>query len=81
MSILLGNGDGTFQPSDLRGGLGPWAIVAGDFTGDGRLDLAVTSYDPLTYAGLVSVSWATVTAPSSPPWSTRRVVPKRSRGG
>ena len=47
MSVLLGNGDGTFQPQvDLRSrGRNPTAIVAGDFTGDGRLDLAVANAD------------------------------------
>ncbi len=42
--VLLGNGDGTFQlgvQQPLRLGYTPTAIVAGDFTGDGRLDLAV----------------------------------------
>ena len=44
VSILLGNGDGTFQPS-MDFPVGPTAlrIRAGDFTGDGRLDLAVVS--------------------------------------
>jgi len=38
-SILLGNGDGTFQsPVSLPANLFP--IVAGDFNGDGKLDLA-----------------------------------------
>jgi hypothetical protein len=38
-SILLGNGDGTFQsPVSLPPNLLP--IVAGDFNGDGKLDLA-----------------------------------------
>ena len=38
-SILLGNGDGTFQsPISLPANLYP--IVAGDFNGDGKLDLA-----------------------------------------
>ena len=42
VAILLGNGDGTFQPAvDYTVGNGPDSIVAGDFTGDGRLDLAV----------------------------------------
>ena len=42
VSVLLGNGDGTFQPQVTYAvGSGPDAIVAGDFTGDGRLDLAV----------------------------------------
>ena len=43
VSVLLGNGDGTFQPAGhLRGrARSADAIVAGDFNGDGRLDLAV----------------------------------------
>ncbi len=42
VSILLGNGDGTFQPrSPMRWVRNPASIVAGDFTGDGHLDLAV----------------------------------------
>ena len=42
MSVLLGNGDGTFQPPVTDAvGPEPDAIVAGDFTGDGRTDLAV----------------------------------------
>ncbi len=43
VSVLLGNGDGTFQPQVTYAvGASPSAIVAGDFRGDGRLDLAVT---------------------------------------
>ena len=42
VSVLLGNGDGTFQPAvQYAAGIDPDAIVAGDFTGNGRLDLAV----------------------------------------
>jgi len=42
VSVLLGNGDGTFQPQvTYPVGSAPFAIVAGDFNGDGRLDLAV----------------------------------------
>ena len=45
MSVLLGNGDGTFQPQVTYAvGSGPDAIVAGDFNGDGRTDLAVANY-------------------------------------
>ncbi|MGO9466280.1 MAG: FG-GAP repeat domain-containing protein [Isosphaeraceae bacterium] len=40
--VLLGNGDGTFQkPVPYAAGVNPSALVAGDFTGDGHLDLAV----------------------------------------
>ncbi len=43
VSILMGNGDGTFQTSTiaLPTGSGPYAIAAGEFTGDGQIDLAV----------------------------------------
>jgi hypothetical protein len=44
VSVLLGNGDGTFQlPVRYAVGTGPDSIVAGDFNGDGHLDLAVTN--------------------------------------
>ena len=43
VSVLLGNGDGTFQPQvTYAAGIHPTAIVAGDFTGNGKLDLAVS---------------------------------------
>ena len=45
VSILLGNGDGTFQSqSTFATGLAPDAIVSGDFNGDGKLDLAVANF-------------------------------------
>ncbi|MFI5457562.1 MAG: beta strand repeat-containing protein [Isosphaerales bacterium] len=40
VSILLGNGDGTFQSSTIPVTGGPYAIAAGDF-GNGHIDLAV----------------------------------------
>src|SRR5713101_5635894 len=44
MSILLGNGDGTFQAAvDYAAGLNPRDIVARDLNGDGKLDLIVTN--------------------------------------
>ena len=46
MSILLGNGDGTFQNQGTYAvDSSPSAIVAGDFNGDGRTDLAVANSD------------------------------------
>jgi hypothetical protein len=52
VSVLLGNGDGTFQPqvispvglSLIYGEMSP-GMVAGEFTGNGRLDLAVSDDD------------------------------------
>lgn len=40
-SVLLGNGDGTFQPAvDHAAGWGPVHVFPADFNGDGNLDLA-----------------------------------------
>ena len=43
VTILLGNGDGTFTPTASAPGTGyqPNSVVAGDFNDDGKLDLAV----------------------------------------
>ena len=42
VSILLGNGDGTFQSAKtFPCGTNPSGILVGDFNGDGKLDLAV----------------------------------------
>ncbi len=43
VSILLGNGDGTFQPSIDIPTLGAFKLVAADFNADGILDLAITT--------------------------------------
>ncbi len=45
VSILYGNGDGTFQaPVDITTGVNdPNDVVVGDFTGDGRQDIAVAN--------------------------------------
>src|SRR5208337_3698797 len=44
VSVLLGNGDGTFQPQvTYTAGLGPMAVITGDFNHDGKLDLAVAN--------------------------------------
>ena len=54
VSVLLGNGDGTFQPQVTYAvGSSPDAIVAGDFTGDGRTDLAVANSSDNTVSVLL----------------------------
>ena len=55
--MLLGNGDGTFQttaPKNL-GDVFPSFLVAGDFNGDGRADLAVAGVDSTSDQGEVEV--------------------------
>ncbi len=45
VSVLLGNGDGSFQaPVDYQVGAEPKSIAVGDFTGDGTLDLVTANY-------------------------------------
>ncbi len=44
ISVLLGNGNGTFQPKvDYMVGTNPQALVAGDLNGDGKPDIAVAN--------------------------------------
>ena len=45
ISILLGNGDGTFRSgATFSSGPNPQRLVAADFNGDGKQDLAVANY-------------------------------------
>jgi hypothetical protein len=46
VSVFLGNGDGTFQqPIVTSTGVNLYSIDAGDFDGDGKLDVVVTTID------------------------------------
>jgi hypothetical protein len=49
VSVLLGNGDGTFQPA-LKStvGKGPRSVAVGDFNGDGNLDIVTANQDDLS---------------------------------
>ncbi len=58
VTVILGNGDGTFGkyydiPSSSSVTPGPSSAVAGDFNGDGRLDLAVVNFNDSTVAILL----------------------------
>lgn len=54
VSVLLGNGDGTFQPHvDYPARLEPVSVAVADFNGDGKLDLAVANYQSLTVSILL----------------------------
>src|ERR1700687_3587442 len=49
VSVLLGNGDGTFQPPvDSAAGRGVIGLVAGDYNGDGLLDVVVDNHPALS---------------------------------
>ena len=57
VSLLLGNGDGTFQAAQTfsSGGLYATAVAVGDFNGDGILDLAVGNENGGYTGGAVNV--------------------------
>ena len=77
VSILLGNGDGTFQPHlDYAAGSNPNSVAVGDFKGDGKLDLAIAngnSVDPSTVSILLGNGDGTFQAPVSYPLNTNGV--------
>jgi len=64
VTILLGNGDGTFAPvaTSPATGSGPQGIAAGDFNGDGIPDLAVANYDGNSITVLLGNGDGTFTA-------------------
>lgn len=73
VSILLGNGDGTFAPatgSPVAVGTGPVAIAAGDLNQDSRPDLAIVNQTDNTLTLLLNNGDATFTAASNSPLPT-----------
>jgi len=75
VSVLLGNGDGTFQAAvNYDVGFLPLSVMSGDFNGDGKLDLAVANQKSNSVSVLlgngdgtfrVAVSYSAGTAPAS----------------
>src|SRR5439155_1298688 len=55
--VLLGNGDGTFQPAlPFTVGTNPESVVVGDFNRDGKLDLAVANFHSNSVSVLINTS-------------------------
>jgi len=50
VGVLLGNGDGTFQPAVVydSGGTTAYSVAVGDLNGDGKPDMVVTNYGSQT---------------------------------
>jgi hypothetical protein len=72
VTILLGNGDGTFTTasgSPIAVGIQPDAIVAGDFNNDGKLDLAIANYGDGTVTLLLGNGDGTFTPVSGSPYA------------
>jgi hypothetical protein len=66
VSILLGNGDGTFNAGSTPAAASGSAIATGDFNGAGKVDLAVTDYAGGTVTILLGNGDGTFTAGSTP---------------
>jgi hypothetical protein len=66
VSVMLGNGDGTFRPkTDFPIGMQTQAVAAGDFNSDGRMDLMVTLNTPqLSLALLTGTGTGNFNAPT-----------------
>ena len=67
VSVLLGNGDGTFASAvgyPVGNGTRPVAIAAGDVTGDGRLDIVTANYYSMDVALLAGSGTGTFATPA-----------------
>jgi hypothetical protein len=64
LSLLLGNGNGTFQPAvNHAAGRGTAAVATADFDGDGKLDAATANYESKDVSVLLGNGDGTLRAP------------------
>jgi hypothetical protein len=64
VSVLLGNGDGTFRPQQtFATGVTPLSVAVADLNGDGTPDLAVVNFNSLTGSALLGNGDGTFQAP------------------
>jgi hypothetical protein len=66
VSILLGNGDGTFTAANnFVAGSGSYSVVVGDFNGDGKQDLAVANQNSANVSILLGNGDGTFSGPNN----------------
>jgi hypothetical protein len=66
VSVLLGNGDGSFQAAmNSTAGANPNSVAVGDFNGDGKMDVATTNGGDFTVSVLIGIGNGTFQAPVS----------------
>jgi Bacterial Ig-like domain (group 3)/FG-GAP-like repeat len=72
VTILLGNGDGTFTPAAASPATGslPYSVAVGDFNGDGKADLATANSGSNTATVLLGNGDGTFTLADSPTTGT-----------
>ena len=69
ISVLMGNGNGTFQSQrTLAVGSCPYSLALADLTGDGRLDIVTTDYGSNSISVLLNQSHGSFAPPTT--WAT-----------
>ncbi len=81
LSVLLGNGDGTFQsPVDYPVGTQPRSLATGDLNGDGALDLAVANSGSDNVSVLIGLTASATVEIDIKPASDTNTINPFSRG-
>ena len=94
VSVLLGNGDGTFgSPQILTGGVEPSYVTVADLNSDGKPDIAISNGEiygvdiswPITFSrarptpSIRPRNWPSFARPRAPPWAESSMAPAASR--